>query len=172
MTDRPTTLRLPYFDGAEVPFEVTPEAAAHGTEAVTRAIAAFTGLTAADRLADSLHVYNYYRDFHAAVGGEDWLDAEMGVPESPSEIWPHVTPGPLQLTVDHYAEGKPLYMVMEAECAWEEEHGLMMVWKGGAQLTKTGGYDGHVSNANAYANDKLAGVVYSASNPALTTRRD
>jgi hypothetical protein len=46
----------------------------------------------------------------------------------------------------------------------------MLVWCNGTTLTKVGGYDGHVTNVNSYADDSLADVVYAASNPEFTTR--
>lgn len=145
------------------PAEPAPDAAAP-------ALAAFARLTPADRLADSLHVFNYYRDFHQDVGGEEWLDEEMGVPATPEDIWQHVTPGTVFVKLD---ERHPdhVYVVMEAQCAWEGEHGLMMVWEDGARLTKVGGYDGHVTNETAYARPDYEGIVYRANDPALTTRR-
>ena len=64
------------------------------------------------------------------------------------------------------------YVVVEANCDWEEEHGLMLVWKDGKRLTKVGGYDGHLSNVWAYDDDTLENVVYAASNPKFQTLLD
>ncbi|MEM6596410.1 MAG: hypothetical protein AAF672_16600 [Pseudomonadota bacterium] len=111
-----------------------------------------------------------YRDFHEAVGGDDWLDAEMGIVQDPEEIWRHVTPGPVFIE-DGRGSDTSCYVVMEAECAWEPEHGLMMVWKDGKFLSKVGGYNGHVTNANAYADDTLHDTVYVATNKAFTSTR-
>ncbi|MBY6152003.1 hypothetical protein KUV47_02160 [Vannielia litorea] len=163
-------LAVPYFDGTVVDRDIyidhhqepSPEQAA-------RALAAFARLTPADRLADSLHVYNYYRDFHQDVGGEEWLDEEMGVPAAPEEIWQHVTPGTVHLVIDP-RHPDHVYVVMSAKCVWEEEHGLMMIWEDGARLTKVGGYDGHVTNETAYDRPEYKGIVYKANDPALTTR--
>nr|WP_273736404.1 hypothetical protein [Mycolicibacterium septicum] len=71
-------------------------------------------------------MYAYYRDIHYAVGGEDWMDEEMGVPQTPADIWRSVTPGPVMVS-DWYEHR---YVVMEAECPWEEEHGLMTHGRG------------------------------------------
>lgn len=158
-------LTLPYFDGATVEmFE------ASGTPQERAAVDTFLTLGPADRLRDSRHVYAYYRDFHQAVGGKDWLDAEMGVPATPQDIWPHVTP--TVIGTDINPDDGLAYVTLECNCAWEEEHGLMMVWRAGRVLNKVGGYDGHLTNANAYADDTLKEVVYSASDPDLTTRLD
>ncbi|WP_240230868.1 DUF6985 domain-containing protein [Devosia lacusdianchii] len=157
--------KVPYFDNAEMEtIEAVEDAGA------AAALAAFVALTPADRLADARHVFAYYKDYHQAVGGEDWLDEQMGVPETPADIWRHVTPGG-EIAVEKGRKGDDnWYVVMEANCAWEEEHGLMLVWRNGTTLTKVGGYDGHLTNVNAYADDSLVDVVYAASDPTFTTR--
>jgi len=157
-------VKVPYFDGIEVELaeEVLPS---------DPTLIEFLKLDPNDRLKDSRHVFNYYRDFHTMVGGEDWLDKEMGIVTNPEQIWLHVAPGTIFIG-EGFGSDISNYIVMEAECAWEKEHGLMMVWKDGSFLCKVGGYDGHVTNANAYADDKLVDVVYSASDKSFTTYRD
>ncbi len=157
-------IKVPYFDGFEV--ELADEVSSSDPTLIE-----FLNRNATDRLKDSRHVFNYYQDFHDAVGGEDWLDQEMGVVSDPKQIWKHVTPGPV-FVEDGRGSDTSRYVVMEAECAWEEEHGLMMVWKDGKVLCKVGGYDGHVTNANAYADDTLDNIVYSAINKTFTTTKD
>jgi len=156
-------IAVPWFDGAEIELE-EPQ-----TTRDAAALATFLTLTAQDRLHASRHVYAYYRDFHAAVGGEDWLDAEMGIPATPQDIWTHVHPQLLFVESRTDMPGHS-YVVIEANCDWEEEHGLMLVWKDGAQLTKAGGYDGHLSNVWSYGDDALEDVVYAASDPQFQTR--
>lgn len=157
-------IRIPYFDNAEVELIDDPE-----DPGAEMALETFLMLTPADRIVDSRHVFAYYRDFHEAVGGQDWLDEQMGVPETPADIWKHVTPTTLDLRKGR-GDDSSWYVMVEANCAWEEEHGLLLVWRDGRTLTKVGGYDGHVTNANAYADDGLRDVVYVATNPNHTTR--
>ena len=154
-----------WFDGAEVELE-EPETSRDAT-----ALKNFLKLTAQDRLNASRHVYAYYRDFHYAVGGEDWLDSQMGIPATPEDIWNHVQPQLLFVASRDDMPGHS-YVVVEANCDWEEEHGLMLVWKDGKRLTKVGGYDGHLSNVWAYDDDTLENVVYAASNPKFQTLLD
>lgn len=163
-----TNLTVPYFDYADV--ELLDDDSLEHPDAQT-ALAAFLALTPQDRLADSRHVYAYYQDFHAAVGGEDWLDAEMGIPDAPQDIWNHVTPQIIAIQRDAH-NNTGWYVVIEANCDWEQEHGLMLAWRGGAELTKTGNYDGHVTNVNAYGDDGLETVVYAATDPDFTTHLD
>lgn len=158
------TLSVPWFDNVVLELEAEPKTARDAA-----ALAKFLTLTAQDRRKASRHVHAYYRVFHYAVGGEDWLDAQMGIPATPEDIWTHVQP---QLIFVQSRDDMPghSYVVVEANCDWEEEHGLMLVWKDGTELTKVGGYDDHLSNVWAYADDSLADVVYAGSSPEFTTR--
>lgn len=158
-------LELPYFDGVEVPVGDAPQ-----TPADAAALQAFLRLTPADRLADARHVHACYLDYHEAVGGKDWLDAKMGVPASPEAIWNHVHPTGIFTARDRYSRAEEAYVVIEADCDWEGEHGLMLCFRHGERLTKCSDYDDHVTNANAYDDETLADVVYAASNPVYTTR--
>lgn len=157
-------VKVPYFDNAEI--EVFEDYDASDPRAVA-ALEAFLTLTPADRLKDTRHVYAYYQDFREAVGGEDWMDEEMGVPETPQDIWAYVEPNVVGIWPGRGGDDN-YYVFVEANCGWEEEHGLLLVWRNGTVLNKAGGFDGHATNANA--DDSLRDIVYSASNPAYTTR--
>ena len=50
--------------------------------------------------------------------------------------------------------------LIECGCDWEPEHGLELVLEDGARVTKVGPYDGHLTNAAAYADPTLESVVY------------
>ncbi|GHD23605.1 DUF6985 domain-containing protein [Tianweitania populi] len=156
---------LPYFNniGVEVDEETDlsiPEAAA--------ALNAFISLSPNDRSADAPHIYAYYKDIHLAVGGEEWMDAEMGVPKAPSDIWKSVSPTHLMVIPELVDDGH-WYVGVTADCAWEKEHGLWMVWKDGRQICKVGEYDGHASNASAHGDESVRNVVYKALDDEFTT---
>jgi hypothetical protein len=53
-----------------------------------------------------------------------------------------------------------VYVSVGCECDWEVEHGLQIVFRDGATVTKVGPFDGHLTNASAHARDDLEGVVY------------
>lgn len=161
-----TTIVVSYFDGAEVELDEEPDPDAPGSAV---ALASFLALTEADRLLDTRHVFAFYKDYYEEAGKPEWLDAEMGVPQSPADIWDHVTPGPVTVKKGRKHD-ENWYVVMQAECGWDVERGLMMVWRNGATLTKVGGYNGHLTNVNAYADPALEAVVYKARNPEYTTR--
>jgi hypothetical protein len=111
--------KMPYFDNAEADMFEDADKSEEGAPA----LAAFLALTPADRIADSRHVFAYYKDYHQAVGGEDWLDEQMGIPETPADIWNYVTPGS-EIDLRKGRKGDDnWYVIMEANCGWEEEHG-------------------------------------------------
>ncbi|WP_425515747.1 MULTISPECIES: DUF6985 domain-containing protein [Rhizobium] len=62
------------------------------------------------------------------------------------------------------------YVVMEAECAWDAEDGIMLVWRNGTTLSKVGPYNGHLTNKNAYGGETLRDVVYKVRNTEYMTR--
>ena len=45
-------------------------------------------------------------------------------------------------------------------CGWEEEHGLQLVLKNGLKVNKLGGYDGHLTNSDAFDDESLEHVIY------------
>lgn len=155
-----------YFDGAEVELDEEPDPDAPGSIA---ALASFLELTNADRLSDTQHVFAFYRDYFEEVGKLEWLEAEMGIPQTTADIWDYVTPGTVSVAKGRKDDNN-WYVVMQAECHWDVERGLMMVWRNGTTLTKVGGYNGHLTNVNAYADPGLERVVYKARNPEHTTR--
>jgi hypothetical protein len=45
-------------------------------------------------------------------------------------------------------------------CDWEVEHGMQLVLRDGRTVSKVSPYDGHLTNADAFADPKLVGVIY------------
>ena len=53
-----------------------------------------------------------------------------------------------------------IYFSLECNCDWEPEHGLQLILRDGTRITKVGGYDGHLTNADAFGDPAKVGVVY------------
>jgi hypothetical protein len=118
-------------------------------------------------------------DFHAAIAsflsiGEDVLKqaapfvfryyedcAAEGIAPvaiaSPADVWRHV-----QFGSEVYATRgeRAIYLSLECNCDWEEEHGLQIVFKNGLVVNKVGPFDGHTTNSHAFAEDAFEDVVY------------
>ena len=111
-------------------------------------VEAFTSLTKAELDAAAEPVFAYYRDVEEEVGTEPGFPRISG----PANVWNFVT-----FADDVWLErdGSTWFVVLENECAWEPEHGLMLVFRDGRQVTKVSQYDGHLTNRHAFADDSI-----------------
>lgn len=117
-------------------------------------IAAFLALDESIVKAAAPSIFQYYQDVASECPGD------VPVISHPDEVWQHIHPGneifvQRDSFVDHH-----VYVSVECECSWEPEHGLQIVLRDGRTVTKIGPYDGHLTNAAAYASDDLEGVIY------------
>ena len=104
-------------------------------------------------------IYAYYRDAMDDVlaDGDDEWHVEISGPE---DVLAHVQLGNEPIVVRDSNGDQRVYVSVECECAWEPEHGLQIVFRDGATVTKVGPYDGHLTNSAAHTDDELDGVVY------------
>jgi hypothetical protein len=105
----------------------------------------------------SPEIFRYYKDCKAS-----WASREQGCPTIATAIavWTNIEVGrEVMVTRRSYGE-KGVYISIECECAWEPEHGLQLVLKGGRRVTKVGPYDGHLTNSDAFARPDLESVIY------------
>jgi hypothetical protein len=90
------------------------------------------------------HVFRNCQAFVSAVG-EDEVPVRISAPE---DVWLHVEPK--RIRVSRRSHDNSVYIVIAAECAWEEEHGLQLVYRAGQQLSRVSDQDGHLTHASAY----------------------
>ena len=109
------------------------------------AIANFLKMTDTHREAASQYVYKNYTAFVDAVGDDD-VDVRI---EDPRDVWNHVHPS--EIYVIRRRKDKNVYLSIAAECDWEPEHGLQIVYRTGDQLSRVSAQDGHLSYCDAYA---------------------
>lgn len=102
-------------------------------------------------------VFQYYKDRNA-----DWdEDHERFIAiESPADVWKHVQLGTKPLVTRRGYGDHGIYISLDCECDWEEEHGLQIVFKNGLKINKIGAYDGHYTNSDAYGDDRLENIIY------------
>jgi hypothetical protein len=120
-------------------------------------ISAFLSLDATALKAAEKHVFSYYRDMNNAWNLSD--DEYVRI-DNPSEVWNHVQFGQEAFVSRRSYGDKGIYVSVECNCDWEPEHGLQIVFKNGAFISKIGPYDGHMTNADAYDDEQLENVVY------------
>jgi len=156
-----------FFDGLVVEVRPWPDLA----EAQT-AWKHFVALAAYDRAQASRHVYASYLDYHDSTEGVAFLDDQMGFPLTAESIWSHVHPRTITIEPGDASMPGRAYVVVEADCDWDEEQGLMLVFQDGKTLTKVSPYDGHLTNVAAFGNPHLDRVVYKAGSHDFITYRD
>lgn len=102
------------------------------------------------------YVFRYYYDANSEWEPDDaeYIEADL------QSIWEHVGLGS-EPHISRRSHGdKAVYVSLECNCDWEEEHGLQLVFREGRALVKVGPYDGHLTNADAYADPSLEEVIY------------
>ena len=139
----PTTLisepiAVPYFDGKKLPFRCWDLSDADEAETL-RAVEAFLRKTSRDREAVSEAVYKNFCEINEAVDGG--AGCEIG---EARDVWNFIDPRFIDLRRDRGAG--PIYVQILAECGWEPEHGLQLIYRGGEELTRVSGQDGELTD--------------------------
>jgi hypothetical protein len=109
-------------------------------------------------LAAEGHVFLYYLDCKGSFAPGHPEHVEIA---RPADVWNHVELGGEATVGRRDADGK-IYVSLECSCDWEQEHGLQIVLEEGLRVNKVGPFDGHPTNADAYDDPRLQGVVYRA----------
>lgn len=121
------------------------------------AISAFLSIEPDILKAAEPHIFSYYRDMN-----DYWTpsDNEHISIKTPGEVWNHIEFGEEAFVSRRLSGDHSIYVSIECSCDWEPEHGLQIVFKEGKSISKVGPYDGHLTNADAYADQRLEAVVY------------
>lgn len=100
-------------------------------------------------------LFRYYKDCE-----EWWLEEGHPPIMTADELWQHVQLGSEPMVTRRPYGNKGVYVSVECNCDWEEEHGLQLVLENGLRINKLGGYDGHLTNSDAFGDDSLEDVIY------------
>ena len=113
------------------------------------------------------HLFAYYLDSRdrrrwgeflgeAPAAADVWRSVDLGGGEAGA--------GKASVHVRRRAYGnKQVYVLVEGTCAWDIDRGLAIVLHGGRRVSRVGGCDGHLSNADAFAMQDLEHIVYASS---------
>lgn len=147
-------LSIPYFDAQKLTFTLDGLTESD-TSDVQDAVGAFLALGPAARLAASPYVFQNYHRMADAVG-EDAIECHVTRAE---DIWAHVHPSEIFVSRRHRRDGL-IYVQITAECDWEREHGLQLVYRRGSELSRVSDQYGHLIHTDAYdipeEQDKIA----------------
>ena len=127
-------ISIPYFDNKELKISFVEAKYAPYMNEADEVLERFLNSDTKRRLNDSEAVHNYYSQI-LKHGYCEKLELS-----SIADIWNFVTPN--EIIIDWEDEGK-FYLCVSCGCAWEEEHGLQLVFKNVESLTRASGHDGH-----------------------------
>jgi hypothetical protein len=135
-----TPVRVPALDGeyhvSLAGYDDDPDPAE--THAV---IAAFLSLGRPVLLDAAPAIYDYYRTVASDLRR---AGVEPVAIDGPGDVWDHITPTEVTVERDGPEGDGPVYVSIECECAWEPEHGLLIVLRDGTAVTRAGPQDGHL----------------------------
>ena len=125
-------LEIPLFDNKMIAIGIGAADHKEILEKADSALDNFMNLTAKDRLSNSQKVLNYYQKC-LEYGMSKGLDIQAD-----SDVWNYVFP--TEIIVESIS-GEGTLVMINCECEWEQEHGLMLTFKNGKDLIKVGGIE-------------------------------
>ena len=108
-------------------------------------MSAFFRLGSSDREQAGRYVFRLYSQFVEAVGEDEF---DFSIP-SASVVWDFVTPTEIHVSRRHRRD-QLVYVEILAECRWEVEHGLAVVYRSGSKLSRASEQDGHLTTSDAF----------------------
>ena len=106
-------------------------------------------------LAVESELFRYYKDYEGYC-----IDEGIELIESPGQIWQHIEFHSDLLVKRRSFGDRRVYVSCEAECSWEAEHGLQIVFKEGAVVNKVGPYHDQLTNVDAFGDPSLEEMIY------------
>jgi hypothetical protein len=136
-------LEIPLLDGLRL--SITLDSFVDGDQQdVENAISSFLKLGNADRLAVTPYVFANYKRMTELVSEED-LGCQI---TSEAAVWQHVHPNEIYVS-RRPRRDRAIYISIAAECDWEPEHGLQIVYRRGSELVRVSDQDGHLTHTDA-----------------------
>jgi hypothetical protein len=124
-------------------------------EEFNTAIANFISIDLSVLKAAEQYIFDYYKevDDNAIFDGQELIQIN-----SPSDVWNYIRLGKKAMVVRRSYGDRGIYILLSCACDWEDEHGLLIVFKNGLKVSRISSCDGHISHADA--DDSLEEVIY------------
>jgi hypothetical protein len=117
-------------------------------EEADHALTNFLSLSNNDRKAISELAYNNCMEYLDAVEPDEVENGLKQISDK-NEIWNFIQPTEIFISRRHRRDND-IYLSIDCECEWEQEHGLQLVFRQGKKLTRISSIDGHLTEADAY----------------------
>lgn len=141
---RSAPVPVPYFGGLALPFVLQGIEDDPAPSDFESALTAFFRIGTAEREQAGHYVFQLYRQVVESIG-EDGLD--FSIPTA-SAVWDFVTPTEIHVSRRHRRD-QLVYVEILAECQWEIEHGLAVIYRSGSTLSRVSEQDGHLTTSDA-----------------------
>lgn len=144
-------IEIPFFDNKKMKItfmDFVPESDSDFIREADEALKLFFEKNKSDRFSISNLVYKNCMDFLNAVEFDE-TDQPLWNIKDKNEIWNHVRPNEIFITRRPYQD-ENIYVDINCECDWEQEHGLQLVFRQGKKITRVSQIDGHLTDADAY----------------------
>jgi hypothetical protein len=108
----------------------------------------FLSMTLADRNGISELVHKNSADFLDSVDLDEMDEGVKNI-KDPHDIWKFVYPNAIYVS-RRTRRDMDIYIRISANCEWEMEHGLQLVFRQGKKITRISNIDGHLTESDAY----------------------
>lgn len=145
------SISIPFLDQQNLPITFTGLPADETLDFLLDADAAlsnFLSIGMDQRTTMAPHIWQNCKDFLDAIGYEEEDQALWDIKDA-HEIWPFVDFRNIYVERRHRRD-QDIYISLQGECEWEQEHGLQLVFRQGKKLTRVSQIDGHLTEADAY----------------------
>lgn len=132
--------------GKDVPFTIF-DYDPQQTDKIAQCITNFRTLPAEALSSATNAAFAYYQDFYQAMIDDEDEETLEWLPkiDEPAKVWDHIQLGDTPIVQPGDEDDSPWYVFFECACDWEEEHGLGLVFRNGAEITKVGPSDGDLT---------------------------
>ena len=144
-------IEIPFFNKEKLKIIFTdfiPESDLENIGEWDNALKLFLENSDSDRIKLSHLVYKNCTDFLKMVEFNE-ADQHLRKIKNKNKIWDYVQPNEIYISRRPYQD-KDIYVNINCECDWEQEHGLQLVFKQGKKITRISQIDGHLTEADAY----------------------
>ncbi|MES2072966.1 MAG: hypothetical protein V4488_21615 [Pseudomonadota bacterium] len=136
---------VPYLGGAELEFVLEGMEGDARPQEFAEAVASFLAKVQAEQALAAPHILEAYRSAVTEMAP----DKPACVIASASEAWQHVQPEEVRVCRRQQGDRK-VYVQVVADCDWDHEHGLQLVFRAGRELSRVSIFDDHLTYADAY----------------------
>ncbi|MFM9950047.1 MAG: DUF6985 domain-containing protein [Saprospiraceae bacterium] len=144
-------IEIPFFDNEKLTItfmDFEPAEDKTFIDEADQALTNFLKLNINDRNSISDLVHKNCIDFLDAIEFDEDND-QLKQLNNKHEIWNFVYPTALFVTRRNRRD-HDIYVSIDCDCEWEQEHGLQLVFRQGKKLTRVSAIDGHLTEADAY----------------------